>query len=64
MLKLTRRPGETLILETENEKITLHFDLDGKQIKVRIDAPASVNIVRGEVLDLDGRLNRNHSPKN
>lgn len=51
MLKLTRRTGETLILETETEQITIYFDLEGSQIKVGIDAPPSVNIVRGELLD-------------
>lgn len=53
MLKLTRRPGETIVLETDNEEITLHFKLDGKLIKVGIDAPKSVNIARGELLKAD-----------
>jgi carbon storage regulator CsrA len=51
MLILTRRAGETVVLETENEKITLHFDLDGRQIKVGISAPQSVHVVRGELLE-------------
>jgi carbon storage regulator CsrA len=52
MLSLTRRPGETLILQTETEEIVIYFDLDGKQIKVGINAPSSVSILRGE---LEGR---------
>ena len=51
MLSLTRRPGETLILETHGEKIRIYFGLDGKQIKVGVDAPRSVSILRGELED-------------
>jgi sRNA-binding carbon storage regulator CsrA len=43
MLILTRRPGESLIIETP----------DGKQIQVRIgtDALADISIVRDELLE-------------
>lgn len=39
MLNLTRRSGETLVLETEKEEVTIHFRLDGNKIKLAIDAP-------------------------
>ena len=55
MLILSRRPGETLVFETENETITLHFGLRKGQIKVSISAPESVNIARGELLLERGR---------
>lgn len=48
---LTRRPGETLILQTKHEEIHIHFDLNGKQIKVGIDAPRSVSVIRAEIRD-------------
>ena len=44
MLNLTRRSSETLIPETETEEITIHFDLNGRQIKVGIDVPRWVNM--------------------
>ena len=53
MLILTRRPGETLVLQTDHEEIEIQFGLDGRQIKVSIDAPPSVRIVRGELLERD-----------
>ena len=49
--KLTRRPGETIVLTTGNEEITIHFDLASRQIKVSVDAPLSVDILRGELPD-------------
>ena len=51
MLKLTRRPGETLVLQTEHEEIRIHFKLHHQQIKLGIVAPSSVVILRGELLD-------------
>ena len=50
MLSLTRRSGQTIVLQTETEEIKIHFHLDDKQIKVAIDAPEEVRIVRKELL--------------
>ena len=44
MLKLTRRPGETLILQTDYEEIRIYFDLDGKQIKVLPESQRRSNL--------------------
>ena len=51
MLILSRRSGETIVLKTETEEIVMHFDIDSKQVAVSIDAPQSVRIWRGELLD-------------
>jgi carbon storage regulator len=48
MLILTRRPGETLLIG-DNIKITV-VDVDRNQVRVGIDAPQEVKIVREELL--------------
>jgi carbon storage regulator CsrA len=50
MLALTRRPKEALILETTDGPIRIVFDIVGGQIKVAIDAPDNVDIVREELI--------------
>ena len=49
MLKLSRKDGETLVLLTDHEEITIHFELIRDRIGVAIAAPESVRILRGEL---------------
>jgi carbon storage regulator len=51
MLVLTRRPGETILIGDDIEITVLA--VDGNQIRVGIDAPEDVKILRGELLDDD-----------
>lgn len=51
MLKITRRPGEALILNTTDGQVRIEFGLDGRQIKLAIDAPKSVEILRSELIE-------------
>ena len=53
MLILTRRPGETLIIETpESEQITVTVPgVSGNQVRIGTYAPADIAIVREELLD-------------
>lgn len=46
-LILTRREGETIVI---NENVTIKFlEVDGKNIRLSIEAPREVNIRRGEL---------------
>ena len=49
MLVLSRRDKESIILETAEGEISLIFFIVGSQIKIGIDAPNSVNIIRSEL---------------
>lgn len=51
MLKLSRRSGEKLVIQTETEKVTIHFDIKGGRAKLDIKAPKSVKIWRGEIAE-------------
>jgi len=52
MLVLTRREGETVILETSDGPIEVSIGaINGSQIRVGFKAPKSVGIVRGELRD-------------
>ena len=53
-LVLSRQEDESLILFTESgEAITITFDqLNGKTAKLTIDAPKSVKILRGELIEI------------
>jgi carbon storage regulator len=49
MLAITRRPGESFKIDDD---VTVHISrVEGQQVRVDIDAPDSVNIVRSELLD-------------
>ena len=53
MLILTRRPGETLIIETpagKQIKVTV-TGIKGNQVRIGTDAPDNIAIVRAELLD-------------
>ena len=61
MLILTRRPGETIIIETPaGEQITVAvLGVKGNQVRIGTDAPDDVNIVREELLErLEGLQSR------
>ena len=49
----TRRPGETLIIETPaGERITVTvLEVKGNQVRIGTDAPDDVSIVREELLE-------------
>jgi carbon storage regulator len=53
VLILTRRPGETLIIETPaSEQITVTvLGIKGNQVSIGTDAPDDISIVREELLD-------------
>ncbi len=54
MLKLTRREGESITLFTSDGPIEVWVSsIEGRQTRVGIDAPQSVNIVRSELLAWD-----------
>jgi carbon storage regulator len=53
MLILTRRPGETLIIETpagKQIKVTV-LEVKGNQVRIGTDAPDDIAIVREELLE-------------
>jgi carbon storage regulator len=49
MLVISRQPGDSLLIG-DNIKITI-LEVSGDRIKIGIDAPRSVPVVRTEVLD-------------
>jgi carbon storage regulator len=53
MLVLTRRPGETLIIELPTgEQITVRvLEVKGNQVRIGTDAPSDISIVREELLE-------------
>jgi carbon storage regulator len=54
MLVLTRREGDTVILETSDGPIEVSIaGINGSQIRVGFKAPKSVKIVRGEIKERD-----------
>lgn len=60
MLVLSRRIGETLNI---GEEITLTvLGISGNQVRVGIEAPKEVNIVRSELLD-PNRQQHQHQPR-
>jgi carbon storage regulator len=52
MLVLSRREGEALILNTSDGEIVVSIELlQGSQVKVGIDAPQSVKVLRDELVE-------------
>lgn len=50
-LVLTRKLGQTITMDTANGVITVKFtQCRGKQIRLQIDAPSSVKVVRNEAI--------------
>jgi len=49
MLVLTRRPGETIVIG-DNVKVTM-LGVEGKQIRIGIDAPRDIAVHREEIYD-------------
>ncbi|MFC1772610.1 carbon storage regulator [Pseudomonadota bacterium] len=55
MLVVTRRPGESLVIELptgEQIKVTI-LALKGNQVRIGTDAPPEVTILREELLESD-----------
>ena len=51
MLKLTRRVGEALILTTSDGEIVVSLErLSESQVKIGIEAPKSVRVLRDELV--------------
>lgn len=51
-LALTRRPGESITLNTDNGEITIEVsEVNGLQVRLAITADQDVSIVRSELLD-------------
>jgi len=59
MLILTRRMGETIRIG-ENIQVTV-FGVNGNQVRIGIDAPKSINIVREELVAC-GSIVRRENP--
>ncbi len=56
MLVLTRRPGEVLLIGGEIRLIVLA--VDGDRVKLGIEAPRQVSIVRAELVEAVREANR------
>ena len=55
MLILTRRAGETIVID-KNIRVTV-LAVDGERIKLGVDAPREIPVVRQELLDEVRRSN-------
>ena len=55
MLILTRRAGETIVIG-KNIRVTI-LAVDGERVKIGIDAPREIPVVRQELLDEVRRSN-------
>ena len=60
MLALSRKIGESLILTLEDgRKIQVQVvDVDGRRVRIGIDAPKSVRVLRGEVCDAGSSVSK------
>jgi len=56
MLILTRRMGETLVMDGKSEITVL--GIKGNQVRIGVDAPKTTNVVRKELLEKD-KINGN-----
>ncbi|MGB5097313.1 MAG: carbon storage regulator [Porticoccaceae bacterium] len=51
MLKLTRLAGEAIVIETPDGDIRIVFsEVDGRRVRVAIEAPDDFHIIREELL--------------
>ena len=61
MLVLGRRPGEWIEV---GQDITIHvIRIDGNQVRIGIDAPRDIQILRGEILDQSESSSSSESTK-
>lgn len=52
MLKLSRKAEESITIQTQEGTITISIEgVRGNQVKVGVDAPRSINVVRTELLE-------------
>ena len=53
MLKITRTEGQTIHLINDEFDIVIHVESfgNGKQVKLGIEAPQEVTVLRGELLE-------------
>ena len=49
MLILTRRPGERIVIDHTTEMVV--FNISGEKVRLGFVAPASVRIMRGELIN-------------
>jgi len=56
MLVITRKPGQRVLIG-ENIEIQI-VDVQGEQVRIGIDAPKDISIVRKELLDEVKEVNR------
>lgn len=59
MLKLARRPGESIVINLPDGQtiVVLVYALHGKQVRLGIDAPKEVEILRQELVSNVERKN-------
>ena len=55
MLKLSRKAEESITIQTKEGTITISIEgIRGKQVKIGVDAPMSINVFRTELLETMG----------
>jgi carbon storage regulator len=60
MLVLTRRQGESLVIGDNHVTVTI-LDIHGERVKLSIDAPMEVKVMRKEVLTKERSQDRGDS---
>lgn len=52
MLELSRKTKDSITIQTQEGNITISIEgIRGKQVKVSVDAPKSINVFRAELLE-------------